>query len=68
MIFRKRKTMNTIKDNIELIREFRKALLEDNILYESFISSAYSALKEIPADMDLKDAARIVIDRIIGRE
>ncbi len=58
--------MQTTQDNIKAIIQFREALLSDNILYNAFLASIESALKEIPAGTGLYDVAKAVADRIIG--
>lgn len=60
--------MQTIQDNITAITQFREALLSDEVLYNAFLTSIESALKEIPAETGLYDAAKAIADRIIGEE
>lgn len=60
--------MNTVQENTELFRKLQSALTEDKVLYDAFVASIESALKELPRESDLKDVAQTVADRIIGRE
>lgn len=60
--------MNTVQENIELFRKLQSALTEDKFLYDAFVASIASALKELPRESDLQDVAKVVADRIIGRE
>lgn len=46
----------------------RHELMTDKDLYEAFLSSIESALKEVPAGMGMYDVSRKILDRIIGRE
>ena len=52
----------------ELINKLRNELLSDKELYNAFVASIESALKELPAGTGLYDVAQMVADRIIGRE
>lgn len=52
----------------ELINKLRNELLSDKELYNAFVASIESALKEVPAGTGLYDVAQMVADRIIGRE
>lgn len=49
------------------ITELRNQLLYDKELYNAFVASIASALKEIPEGTGLYDVAEAVADRIIGR-
>ncbi len=60
--------MNTVQENIELFRKLQSALIEDKVLYDAFVASIESAIKELPEQIDRKCAARRIADRIIGRE
>lgn len=60
--------MNTAQENAELFRKLQSALMEDKILYDAFVASIESALKEVPAGTGLYDVAKSVSDRIIGIE
>lgn len=51
----------------EIITELRNQFLSDKGLYNAFVSSIASALKEIPAGTGLYDVAEAVADRIIGK-
>ena len=52
----------------ELINKLRNELLSDKELYNAFVASIESALKELPAGTGLYYVAQMVADRIIGRE
>lgn len=60
--------MNTVQENTELFRKLQSALTEDKVLYDAFVASIESALKEIPAGTGLYDVARAVADRIMGAQ
>ncbi len=60
--------MNTVQENTELFRKLQSALIEDKALYDAFVASIASALKEVPAGTGLYDVAQTVADRIIGRK
>lgn len=60
--------MNAVQENTELFRKLQSAPTEDKVLYDAFVASIASALKELPRELDLQDAAQTVADRIIGRE
>lgn len=60
--------MNTVQENTELFRNLQSALIEDKVLYDAFVASIESAIKEIPAGTGLYDVAQAVADRIIGTE
>lgn len=60
--------MNTIQENTELFRKLQSALIEDKVLYDAFVASIESAIKELPPRIDSEYAARRIADRIIGRE
>lgn len=60
--------MNTVQENTELFRKLQSALIEDKVLYDAFVASIASALKEIPAGTGLYDVAQAAADRIIGTE
>lgn len=60
--------MQTIQDNITAITQFREALLSDEVLYNAFLASIESALKEISANDSIEDVAKAIADRIIGEE
>lgn len=60
--------MNTIQENTELFQKLQSALTEDKILYDAFVASIASALKEVPEGTKLYDVAKAVADRVIGRE
>lgn len=52
----------------KIVSELRQDLLSDKELYNAFVASIASALKEIPAGTGVYDVAEAVADRIIGRE
>lgn len=58
--------MNTVQENTELFRKLQSALIEDKVLYDAFVASIASALKEVPVGTGLYDVAQTVADRIIG--
>lgn len=60
--------MNTAQENTELFRKLQSALIEDKVLYDAFVASIESAIKELPSRIDKECAARRIADRIIGRE
>lgn len=60
--------MNTVQENTELFRKLQSALIEDKVLYDAFVASIESTLREVPARTGLYDVAQMVADRIIGRE
>lgn len=60
--------MNTTQENIELFRKLQSALMKDKVLYDAFVASIESAIKELPPRIDRECAARRIADRIIGRE
>lgn len=58
-------TPDTTKDATKVIRH---SFSSDRELYDAFVASIASALKEVPANTGLYDVAQVVADRIIGRE
>ncbi|MFQ9515309.1 MAG: hypothetical protein ACLRZ9_05725 [Eubacterium sp.] len=56
----------------ETIQDSTKVLLHslnaDKELYNAFLASITSALKELPRESDLEDVAKAVADRIIGKD
>ncbi len=40
--------MNTIQENTELFQKLQSALIEDKVLYDAFVASIESAIKELP--------------------
>lgn len=52
----------------ELITELRNQFLSDKELYNAFVASIESAIRELPPRIDRECAARRIADRIIGRE
>ena len=52
----------------KIVSEIRQELLLDKVLYDAFVASIESAIKELPAHIDRECAARRIADRIIGRE
>lgn len=60
--------MNAVQENIELFRKMQSALIEDEVLYDAFVASIESAIKELPSHIERECAARRIADRIIGRD
>lgn len=60
--------MNTVQENTELFRKLQSALIEDKVLYDAFVASIESTIKELPSCIGRECVARIIADRIIGRE
>ncbi len=60
--------MNTVQENTELFRKLQSALTEDKVLYDAFVASIASVIKELPPHIDRECSARRIADRIIGRE
>lgn len=58
-------SINVVKGAVKIVRD---NLIEDKALYDAFVASIVSALKEVPAGTGLYDVAKAVADRIIGRE
>lgn len=58
-------TPETIEDSARIIRH---SFLADKTLYNAFVASIESAIKELPSCIDRECAARRIADRIIGRE
>lgn len=58
-------TPETIEDAVKVIRH---SFYTDGKLYDAFVASIASALKELPGESDLEDVAKAVADRIIGKE
>lgn len=48
--------------------ELRRELLSNRELYDAFVASVESALKEMPPRIDRWCASKRIADRIIGRE
>lgn len=60
--------MNKVQENTELFRKLKSALIDDKVLYDAFVASIESKLKELLAGTGLYDVAKAVADRIIGNE
>lgn len=60
--------MNATQENTELFRKLQLTLIGDKVLYDEFVASIESAIKELPARIDRECAARRIADRIIGSE
>lgn len=58
-------SINIVKGAVKIVRD---NLIEDKVLYDAFVASIVSALKEVPAGTGLYDVAKAVADRIIERE
>lgn len=61
-----------MRDSVDAVRGaariVRDNLIEDEDLYNAFVASIASALKEIPAGSGIYDVAEAVADMVIGRE
>lgn len=60
--------MNTVQENIVLFQKLQSALKEDRALYDAFVASIESAIREFIPHIDRECAAKRIADRIIGRE
>lgn len=60
--------MNTVQENTEIFRKLQSSLTEDKVLYDAFVASIESALKELLPRIDMECAVRRIADRIIGVE
>lgn len=58
-------TTETITDSVKVLRH---SIITDKVLYDAFVASIESAIKEMPKHIDRECAARRIADRIIGRE
>lgn len=58
-------SINVVKGATKIVRD---NLIEDEVLYNCFVESIASALKEVPTGTGLYDVAKAVADRIVGRE
>lgn len=56
-------SQNVVSEAMKIVRE---ELIADKDLYNAFVASIASALKEIPAGAGLYDAAKIIAARIAG--
>lgn len=56
---------NVVKGAAKIVRD---NLIEDKFLYDAFVASIESAIKEMPKHIDRECSARRIADRIIGRE
>lgn len=52
----------------EMITELRNQLSSDKELYNAFVASIESAIRELPTRIDRECAARRIADRIIWSE
>lgn len=52
----------------EIISPAREIFLSNQEVYKGLVASIMSALGEIPSGMEKIDAAKMIADRIIGRE
>lgn len=57
--------MNIVKDAVKIVRN---NLMEDEVLYDAFVASIESALKEMPPKIDIQCMSKRIADRIIGRK
>lgn len=58
-------SINVVKGAAKIVRD---NLIEDEVLYNCFVASIESAIRELPSRIDRECAARRIADRIIGRE
>lgn len=58
-------SINVVKGAVKIVRN---NLIEDKVLYDAFVESIASALKEVPEGTKLYDVAKAVADRVIGIE
>lgn len=58
-------SINVVKGAAKIVRD---NIIEDKVLYDAFVASIESAIKELPPHIDRECAARRIADRIIGRE
>lgn len=58
-------SINVVKGATKIVRD---NLVKDEVLYNCFVESIASELKEAPIGAGLYDVAQAVADRIIGRE
>lgn len=58
-------TPKTIQDSTKVLLYSINA---DKEIYNAFLASITSALKELPREPDLEDVAKAVADRIIGKD
>lgn len=58
-------SINVVKGAVKIVRD---NLIEDKELYDAFLASIASALKELPRESDLEDVAKLVADRVIGKD
>lgn len=57
--------INVIKGAVKIVRD---NLIEDKALYDAFVASIASVIRELPPRIDRECAAKRIADRIIGRE
>lgn len=60
--------MNKAQESTELFQKLQSALIEDKVLYDAFVASIESALREMPPRIDRWCASKRIADRVIGRE
>lgn len=58
-------SISVVKGAVKIVRD---NIIEDKVLYDAFVASIESAIKELPPCIDRECAARRIADRIIGRE
>lgn len=56
---------NVVKGAAKIVRD---SIIEDKVLYDAFVASIESAIKELPSCIGRECAAKRIADRIIGRE
>lgn len=60
--------MQTVQENVNAIIQFRETLLSDEVLYNAFLASIESALKESDPNDSIETVAKSIADRIIGED
>lgn len=55
----------TVKEACKILRD---ELLKHGDLYNGFVASIYSALKDIPGETRIEDMPQLIMDRIIGED
>lgn len=58
-------SINVVKGAVKIVRN---NLIEDEALYDAFVASIESTIRELPPKIDRECVARRIADRIIGTE
>lgn len=58
-------SINVVKGAVKIVRD---NLIKDEVLYNCFVASIESVIRELPPRIDRECAAKRIADRIIGRE